>query len=190
MGYKETYNRWLENPVVDEDTKAELRAIADNEKEIEERFYRDLEFGTAGMRGILGAGTNRINIYNVRQASQGVAKYVASRGEDAKKAGVLIGYDTRNYSRVFAEETAKVLTAAGVKAYLFPIVHSVPEVSFGIRTLGCAAGVMITASHNPKEYNGYKVYGPDGGQRPPDAADVVVAAIQSYDIFDDVKFIS
>lgn len=190
MGYKETYNRWLSSDAVDENTKSELRAIADNEKEIEERFYRDLEFGTAGMRGILGAGTNRINIYNVRQASQGVAKYVASRGEDAKKAGVLIGYDTRNFSRVFAEETAKVLTAAGVKAYLFPIVHSVPEVSFGIRTLCCAAGVMITASHNPKEYNGYKVYGPDGGQLPPDAADVVIEAIKSYDIFDDVKYIS
>lgn len=190
MGYKETYNRWLTSEKVDEETKSELRAIAGNEKEIEERFYRDLEFGTAGMRGILGAGTNRINIYNVRQASQGVAKYVASRGEDAKKAGVLIGYDTRNFSRVFAEETAKVLAAAGVKAYLFPIVHSVPEVSFGIRELGCAAGVMITASHNPKEYNGYKVYGPDGGQLPPDAADVVVEAIQSYDIFDDVNYIS
>lgn len=190
MGYKENYERWLTASAVDEDTKAELRAIAGNEKEIEERFYRDLEFGTAGMRGILGAGTNRINIYNVRQASQGVAKYVNSRGTDAAKAGVLIGYDTRNYSRVFAEETAKVLTAAGVKAYLFPIVHSVPEVSSGIRTLGCAAGVMITASHNPKEYNGYKVYGPDGGQLPPDAADVVVEAIQSYDIFDDVKYIS
>lgn len=190
MGYKETYNRWLTNPAVDDDTKAELKAIAADEKEIEERFYRELEFGTAGMRGILGAGTNRMNIYNVRRASAGVAKYVNSRGADAAKAGVLIGYDTRNFSRIFAEETAKVLTAAGVKAYLFPIVHSVPEVSFGIRTLKCAAGVMITASHNPKEYNGYKVYGPDGGQLPPDAADVVVAAIDSYDIFDDVKFIS
>ncbi len=190
MGYKETYNRWLTSPVVDEDTKAELKAIENDEKEIEERFYRDLEFGTAGMRGILGAGTNRINIYNVRQASQGVAKYVNSRGEEAAKAGVLIGYDTRNFSREFAEETAKVLTCAGIKTYLFPIVHSVPEVSFGIRELGCAAGVMITASHNPKEYNGYKVYGPDGGQLPPDAADVVVEAINSYDIFDDVKFMS
>ena len=106
MGYKETYNRWLTNPVVDDDTKAELKSLEGNEKEIEERFYRDLEFGTAGMRGILGAGTNRINVYNVRQASQGVAKYVNSRGADAAKAGVLIGYDTRNYSRTFAEETA------------------------------------------------------------------------------------
>ena len=190
MGYKETYNRWLTSDVVDDDTKAELKSIENNEKEIEERFYRELEFGTAGMRGIIGAGTNRINIYNVRRASQGVAKYVLSNGEDAAKAGVLIGYDTRNFSRTFAEETAKVLTCAGVKTYLFPIVHSVPEVSFGIRELGCSAGVMITASHNPKEYNGYKVYGPDGGQLPPDAADVVVTAIDSYDIFDDVKFIS
>ena len=157
MGYKETYNRWLTSDVVDDDTKAELKSIENNEKEIEERFYRELEFGTAGMRGIIGAGTNRINIYNVRRASQGVAKYVLSNGEDAAKAGVLIGYDTRNFSRTFAEETAKVLTCAGVKTYLFPIVHSVPEVSFGIRELGCSAGVMITASHNPKEYNGYKV---------------------------------
>lgn len=190
MGYKETYERWLTSAVVDEDTKAELRAISDDEKEIEERFYRELEFGTAGMRGILGAGTNRMNVYNVRRASMGVAKYVNDEGADAARAGVLIGYDTRNFSRVFAEETAKVLAANGVKAFLFPIVHSVPEVSFGIRELGCAAGVMITASHNPKEYNGYKVYGPDGGQLPPDAADVVVAAIESYDVFDDVKYIS
>ena len=190
MGYREVYERWLNCAVVDETTKAELMSIANDEKEIEERFYRELEFGTAGMRGILGAGTNRMNIYNVRRASMGVAKYVNDEGKASAKAGVLIGYDTRNFSRVFAEETAKVLTANGVKAYLFPIVHSVPEVSFGIRELKCAAGVMITASHNPKEYNGYKVYGPDGGQLPPEAADVVVSAIDSYDVFDDVKYIS
>lgn len=190
MEYKEAYKRWLSSDAVDENTREELRGISEDEKEIEERFYRELEFGTAGMRGILGAGTNRMNVYNVRRASMGVAKYVNDEGVKAAKAGVLIGYDTRNFSRIFAEETAKVLAANGVKAYLFPIVHSVPEVSFGIRELGCAAGVMITASHNPKEYNGYKVYGPDGGQLPPDAADVVVKAIKSYDIFDDVKFIS
>ncbi len=190
MGYKETYERWLNSDVLSAEDKAELASIAGNEKEIEERFYRELEFGTAGMRGILGIGTNRMNIYNVRRASQGVAKYVNSRGAEAAKAGVLIGYDTRNFSRTFAEETAKVLTCAGVHVYLFPIVHSVPEVSFGIRELGCAAGVMITASHNPKEYNGYKVYGPDGGQLPPDAADVVVEAINSYDVFNDIKYIS
>ena len=187
MSYKEIYTRWLTSDAVDEQTKAELKSIGNNEKEIEERFYRELEFGTAGMRGILGAGTNRMNIYNVRRATQGVAKYVLSMGADAAKSGVLIGYDTRNFSRVFAEETAKVLVANGVNVYLFDTVHSVPEVSFGIRTLKTAAGVMITASHNPKEYNGYKVYGADGGQLPPDAADVVVAAIDSFDIFDDIK---
>ena len=190
MGYKETYERWLNSDVLTAEDKAELAAISDNEKEIEERFYCELEFGTAGMRGILGIGTNRMNVYNVRRASQGVAKYVNSRGADAAKAGVLIGYDTRNFSRTFAEETAKVLTKAGIKTYLFDTVHSVPEVSFGIRTLGCAAGVVITASHNPKEYNGYKVYGPDGGQLPPDAADVVVAAINSYDVFNDIEYFS
>ncbi len=190
MDFKKIYERWLNSPAVDEETKAELKSISDNEKEIEERFYRELEFGTAGMRGILGAGTNRMNVYNVRRASMGVAKYVNDEGADAADAGVLIGYDTRHCSRLFAEETAKVLAANGVKAYLFPIVHSVPEVSFGIRELKTAAGVMITASHNPKEYNGYKVYGPDGGQLPPEAADVVIKAIDSYDIFDDVKYIS
>lgn len=190
MGYKESYNKWIESEALTKADKGELAALAGNEKEIEERFYRELEFGTAGMRGIIGVGTNRINIYNVRQASQGVAKYVLDEGEKAAAAGVLIGYDTRNFSRVFAEETARVLCANGIKAYLFPIVHSVPEVSFGIRELGCAAGVMITASHNPKEYNGYKVYGPDGGQLPPEAAQTVIDAIADCDVFDGVKLIS
>ncbi|MBS7298054.1 MAG: phospho-sugar mutase [Eubacteriales bacterium] len=189
MLYKDNYERWINRPELSEVEKAELFGIADNEKEIEERFYRELEFGTAGMRGILGMGTNRINIYNVRQASQGVAEYVKIEGEDAKKAGVLIGYDTRNFSRVFAEETARVLCANGIRTYLFPKVHSVPEVSFGVRELGCAAGVMITASHNPKEYNGYKVYGPDGGQLPPEAAKTVIDAIAACDIFDGVKLV-
>lgn len=190
MGYKKNYERWLSRPELSDNEKAELTQIGGNEKEIEERFYRDLEFGTAGMRGILGLGTNRINIYNVRQASQGVAEYVKAVGEDAKKAGVLISYDTRNFSRTFAEETARVLCANGVRTYLFPMVHSVPEISFGIRELGCAAGVMITASHNPKEYNGYKVYGSDGGQLPPDAAKAVIDAIAECDIFDGVKLIT
>ena len=190
MGYKENYEYWLNSDVLSEEDKKELESISNDEKEIEERFYRELEFGTAGMRGIIGIGTNRINIYNVRRASMGVAKYVADNGEKAMNAGVLIGYDTRNYSKIFAVETAKVLAAAGIHVYIFPIVHSVPEVSFGIRQLGCSAGVMITASHNPKQYNGYKVYGPDGGQLPPEAADVVVKAIDSYDVFKDVKYIS
>ncbi len=190
MGYKENYERWLSRAELSETEKAELMAISGDEKEIEERFYRDLEFGTAGMRGVLGMGTNRINIYNVRQASQGVSEYVNKEGEEARKKGVLIGYDTRNFSRVFAEETAKVLVANGIRTYLFPIVHSVPEVSFGIREIGCAAGVMITASHNPKEYNGYKVYGPDGGQLPPEAIKTVTDAIEKTDIFDGVKLVS
>jgi len=185
MDYKEIYKRWTER--VDEADKAELLALSD-EKEIEERFYRELEFGTAGMRGIIGIGTNRINVYNVRRATQGVAEYVLAEGEAAKKAGVLIGYDTRNFSKIFAEETAAVLAANGIKVYLFDSVHSVPEVSFGIRTLGTQAGVMITASHNPKEYNGYKVYGPDGGQVPPVAADLVVAKINECDVFDGIKY--
>ena len=184
--FKETYERWLKSDVINDETRAELESLKGNDKEIEERFYRELEFGTAGMRGILGAGTNRMNIYNVRRATTGVAKHILALGEEAKKAGVLIGYDTRNYSRIFAEETAGVLAAHGIKVYLFDTVHSVPEVSFGIRELGCAIGVMITASHNPKEYNGYKVYGSDGGQLPPDAADIVVDAINKCDVFDDV----
>ena len=186
MGYMETYERWLASSVVDDASKAELEAIKGDEKEIEERFYRELEFGTAGMRGILGAGINRINIYNVRQASMGVAKYVQLADGAAK--GVLIGYDTRHMSREFAEETAKVLANAGIKVYLFDTVHSVPEVSFGIRHLGCAAGVMVTASHNPKEYNGYKVYGPDGGQLPPEAVQTVIDEMAATDIFDGVTY--
>lgn len=188
--YQKTFNRWLSSAVINEETRKELEAIKNDDKEIEERFYRELEFGTAGMRGVLGAGTNRMNIYNVRRATMGVAMHIKALGVDAQNAGVLIGYDTRNYSRIFAEETACVLVANGIKTYLFDTVHSVPEVSFGIRELGCAIGVMITASHNPKEYNGYKVYGADGGQLPPDAADNVVDSINKCDIFDDVKTIS
>lgn len=183
MGYIDNYEKWLSSDVLDDAAKNELLSVKDNKKELEDRFYRDLEFGTAGMRGVLGIGTNRLNIYNVRQASYGVAAYVNKEGAEAASKGVLIGYDTRIMSREFAEETAKVLAKAGVKVYLFDTVHSVPEVSFGIRTLGCAAGVMITASHNPKEYNGYKVYGPDGGQLPPEAVQTVIDAMNSIDIF-------
>ena len=157
MDYMENYRKWLASDMLTEREKNELLAVENDTKEVEDRFYRDLEFGTAGMRGVLGTGTNRINIYNVRQASYGVGVYVNNEGKEAAERGVLIGYDTRIMSREFAEETAKVLAKAGIKVYLFDTVHSVPEVSFGIRSLGCAAGVMITASHNPKEYNGYKV---------------------------------
>lgn len=183
MNYLDSYEIWLNSDVLSEDDKNELKEIKNDEKELEDRFYRNLEFGTAGMRGVLGIGTNRINIYNVRHATSGVVAYVNNSGADAAKKGVLIGYDTRIMSRAFAEETAKVFAKAGIKVYLFDTVHSVPEVSFGIRTLGCAVGVMITASHNPKEYNGYKVYGPDGGQLPPEAVQVVIDAMDKTDIF-------
>ena len=184
MDYMENYRKWLASDMLTESEKNELLAVENDTKEVEDRFYRDLEFGTAGMRGVLGTGTNRINIYNVRQASYGVGVYVNNEGKEAAERGVLIGYDTRIMSREFAEETAKVLAKAGIKVYLFDTVHSVPEVSFGIRSLGCAAGVMITASHNPKEYNGYKVYGPDGGQLPPEAVQTVIDAMNKIDIFD------
>ena len=183
MDYLKNYEKWIASDVVSDTDKQELFDVKNDTKELEDRFYRDLEFGTAGMRGVLGIGTNRLNIYNVRHATAGVAEYVNKEGETAKKKGVLIGYDTRIMSREFAEETAKVLADAGIKVFLFDTVHSVPEVSFGIRTLGCAAGVMITASHNPKEYNGYKVYGPDGGQLPPEAVQTVIDAMADTDIF-------
>ena len=177
------YKRWLDCSILSSEEKQELLNISD-EKETEDRFYRELEFGTAGMRGVLGIGRNRMNIYNVRRAAKGVAAYL--KKTNALSKGVLIGYDTRNFSRIFAEETAKTLAYEGVLTYLFDSVHTVPEVSFGVRELGCGAGVMITASHNPKEYNGFKVYGPDGGQLPPEAAQIVIDAIASYDVFADV----
>lgn len=183
MDYMESYKKWLDSDALSPSEKDELKEVAKDPTELEDRFYRGLEFGTAGMRGVLGMGTNRINIYNVRHATYGVAEYVKKEGADAMTKGVLISYDTRIMSREFAEETAKVLAKQGIKVYLFDTVHSVPECSFGIRELGCAAGVMITASHNPKEYNGYKVYGPDGGQLPPDAVATVVDAMDSIDIF-------
>lgn len=183
MNYIDNYNKWFNSDALSDEHKVVLSSLQTDEKELEDCFYRDLEFGTAGMRGVLGLGTNRINIYNVRHASAGVAAYVNKEGADAAKKGVLIGYDTRIMSREFAEETAKVLAKAGIKVYLFDTVHSVPEVSFGIRELGCAAGVMITASHNPKEYNGYKVYGPDGGQLPPEAVQIVIDEMAGTDIF-------
>ena len=183
MDYLHNYEKWIASDVLSATDKQELLEVKNDTKELEDRFYRDLEFGTAGMRGVLGIGTNRLNIYNVRHASAGVAAYVNKEGKAAKDKGVLIGYDTRIMSREFAEETAKVLANAGIKVFLFDTVHSVPEVSFGIRTLGCAAGVMITASHNPKEYNGYKVYGPDGGQLPPEAVQTVIDAMADTEIF-------
>ena len=165
MSYKELYNEWLTNSYFDEETREELRSIADNEKEIEERFYMDLEFGTAGLRGVIGAGTNRMNIYTVRKATQGLANYIASVNGQAK--GVAIAYDSRRMSPEFADEAALCLAANGIKAYVFESLRPTPELSYAVRKLGCIAGINITASHNPPEYNGYKVYWEDGAQITP-----------------------
>ena len=165
MGYRETYESWLNNPYFDEATRAELQAIAGNEKEIEERLYMDLEFGTAGLRGVIGAGTNRMNIYTVRKATQGLANYICKVGAQAK--GVAIAYDSRHMSPEFANEAALCLAANGIKAYVFESLRPTPELSYAVRKLGCTAGINITASHNPPEYNGYKVYWEDGAQITP-----------------------
>ncbi|MEI3200213.1 MAG: phospho-sugar mutase [Lachnospiraceae bacterium] len=165
MDYKKVYEEWLSNPYFDEATKAELRGIADNENEIKERFYAELEFGTAGLRGIIGAGINRMNIYTVRKATQGLANYIASVG--AKEKGVAIAYDSRHMSPEFADVAALCLAANGIKAYVFESLRPTPELSYAVRTLKCIAGINITASHNPPEYNGYKVYWEDGAQITP-----------------------
>jgi len=187
MDYIKTYERWLNSDVVDTATKNELISIKDNDNEIKERFYKDLEFGTAGLRGIIGAGTNRMNIYTVRLATQGLAEDIKNSGEDAIKKGVVIAYDSRHKSQEFAMESAKVLAANGIKTYVFDELRPTPELSFAVRHLGCARGIVITASHNPKEYNGYKAYGEDGGQLPPKSSDYVISIIAKTDIFDDVK---
>ena len=165
MGYKEIYNEWLTNPYFDADTKTELERIASDENEIKERFYTDLEFGTAGLRGIIGAGTNRMNIYTVRKATQGLANYILKSGNAEK--GVAIAFDSRRMSPEFAQEAACCLSANGIKAYVFDSLRPTPELSYAVRKLGCIAGINITASHNPPEYNGYKVYWEDGAQITP-----------------------
>lgn len=162
MEAKKRYEEWLENPYFDTKTKEELKSIANDEKEIEERFYRDLEFGTGGLRGIIGAGTNRMNIYTVRKATQGLSNFILK--EKAEKKGVAIAFDSRNMSPEFAEEAALCLAANGIKAYIFPSLRPTPMLSFALRELGCTAGIVVTASHNPPEYNGYKVYWEDGAQ--------------------------
>ncbi len=183
MSYKAEYEKWLASDKVTEEVKAELRAL--DEKEIEDRFYKELEFGTAGLRGIMGAGTNRMNDYVVRRVTQGLAFEILESG--VEKQGVVIAFDSRNNSESFALECAKVLCANGIKTYLFDSLRPTPELSFALRHLGCARGIVITASHNPKEYNGYKVYGEDGGQLPPEVADIIVGYIDKTDIFEDIK---
>ena len=185
MSYKEIYNEWLANPYFDEKTKEELKAIAEDDKEIQERFYRELDFGTAGLRGIIGAGTNRMNIYTVRKTTQGLANYILGVGGQAK--GVAIAYDSRRMSPEFATEAALCLAANGIKAYIFESLRPTPELSYAVRKLGCIAGINITASHNPPEYNGYKVYWEDGAQITPPHDTGIMAEVKKVTDFNTVK---
>ncbi|SCW58404.1 phosphoglucomutase [Paenibacillus tianmuensis] len=182
---QEQYELWLKDPAIDEGTKEELRQIAGDPKEIEDRFYRDLEFGTGGLRGVIGAGTNRINAYTVARATQGLAQFMLASGNTSLSA--VIAYDSRNQSPEFALEAAKVLAGNGIKAYVFESLRPTPELSFAVRYLKADAGIVITASHNPPEYNGYKVYGNDGGQLVPEQAEQVIAEIRKVQSFADVK---
>lgn len=185
MEYRKIYESWLANPYFDEDTKAELRAIGDNDKEVKERFYKDLEFGTAGLRGVIGAGTNRMNIYVVRKTTQGLANYIAA--VNGQEKGVAIAYDSRRMSPEFANEAALCLAANGIKAYIFESLRPTPELSYAVRKLGCIAGINITASHNPPEYNGYKVYWEDGAQITPPHDSGIMAEVQKVTDYNDVK---
>lgn len=187
MDYKSVYQSWISNPALNAEGKAELASVSGDEKAIEYRFGAELEFGTAGMRGIIGYGTNMMNVYTVRRATQGLAEYVKSLGASAMKRGVVISYDTRRKSDEFARAAAEVLAANGIVAYLFDDVHPVPMLSYAVRKLGTVAGIMITASHNPKEYNGYKVYGEDGAQMSPEATEVVVSYIEKITDYFSVK---
>lgn len=189
MSFLEIYNKWINSEYFDKETREELQNISDNEKEIEERFYKDLEFGTGGLRGIIGAGTNRMNIYTVRKASQGLANFVCKQGEEAKKRGIVIAYDSRNKSPEFAMEAAKVFAANGIQAYVFDELRPTPELSFAVRYFGAVAGIVITASHNPKEYNGYKVYGEDGGQLPTVESAIVLDEINSIEDITSIKVV-
>ena len=185
MSYKEIYEEWLSNPYFDEKTKEELKAIADDDKEIQERFYTELEFGTAGLRGIIGAGTNRMNIYTVRKTTQGLANYIL--GVNGQDKGVAIAYDSRRMSPEFATEAALCLAANGIKAYIFESLRPTPELSYAVRKLGCIAGINITASHNPPEYNGYKVYWEDGAQITPPHDGGIMAEVKKVTDFNTVK---
>ena len=191
MNYMEIYNQWLESDYFDAETKQELENIKGNEKEIEDRFYTDLEFGTAGLRGIIAAGTNRINIYTVRRATFGLANYIMKNTtEEEKNRGVVIAHDNRNMSREFCLEAANTLAACGIKAYIFDSLRTTPELSFAVRKLHTIAGIVITASHNPPEYNGYKVYWEDGAQVMPEIAAAItdeVNSIKDYSTIPTIK---
>ena len=185
MNYMDEYKKWCEGSEFDEETKRELLSIKDDEKEIEDRFYKELEFGTAGLRGVIGAGTNRMNKYTVGKATQGLANYILKQGVQDK--GVAISYDSRNMSKEFSMQTALILNANGIPTYLFESLRPVPELSFAVRNLGCTAGIMITASHNPPKYNGYKVYWDDGAQIVSPRDVDIINEVRNVQSFSDIK---
>ena len=185
MGYMDTYKQWCDNEYFDEATRAELKSIAGNEAEIEDRFYKDLEFGTGGLRGVIGNGTNRMNIYTVRKATQGLANFIIK--ENGADRGVVIAYDSRRMSPEFADEAALCLNANGIKAYIFPSLRPTPELSFALRELKCIAGIVITASHNPPEYNGYKVYWEDGAQITAPKDTLIIGEVKAVTDYNTVK---
>lgn len=191
MAFMEHYNAWLESDYFDEATKDELRSIKDDTKEIEERFYKDLDFGTGGLRGILGgAGTNRMNIYTVRKATQGLANFINQNVTDKSKLKVAIAYDSRRMSPEFSDEAALVLAANGIKGYVFDSLRPTPMLSYAVRELGCSAGIVVTASHNPPEYNGYKVYWEDGAQVTSPKDVQIIEQVKLVERFEDVKTMS
>ncbi|MGL4790900.1 MAG: phospho-sugar mutase [Anaerotignaceae bacterium] len=190
MEFMQKYKSWLENDCFDEETKNELKGIGEDAKEIEERFYKELEFGTGGLRGIIGAGTNRINKYTIGKATQGLANYLKEENAGKENLSVAIAYDSRNMSTEFAQRAGLVLAANGIKAYVFDELRPTPELSFAVRHLNCSAGIVITASHNPPEYNGYKVYGADGGQVPYPKDEVIIGKVNEIEDFAMVKEIS
>ncbi|MEE6450092.1 phospho-sugar mutase [Gottfriedia acidiceleris] len=181
MNWETTYEKWIQSPTLDQELKEQLINLENNHLILKESFYQNLEFGTGGMRGEIGPGTNRMNIYTIRKASAGFAKYIESFGEEAKNRGVAIAFDSRHKSPEFAVEAAKTLATHGIKAYVFKELRPTPELSFAVRQLNCFGGIVITASHNPPEYNGFKVYGDDGGQLPPAAADQVIEYVNSFE---------
>ena len=184
MTEMQLYTRWLSQQMDDPDLAVELKDIQGNEEEIHDRFYRELEFGTAGLRGVIGAGTNRMNIYTVRRATQGLADYINEKYQSPK---IAIAYDSRIKSDLFAREAAAVLAANGIHVYLYSELMPTPMLSFAVRELKCQSGIVVTASHNPSKYNGYKVYGDDGCQMTSESANAVLAKINAVDIFDGVK---
>ena len=188
MDYRQEYDKWCNDPYFDDQTREELKAIAGDDKEIEDRFYRTLEFGTAGLRGVIGAGTNRMNIYTVRQATQGLANYILAQGGQEK--GVAIAHDSRLMADEFTDAAALCLAANGIKAYIFETLRPTPELSFAVRHLGCVAGINVTASHNPPEYNGYKVYWEDGAQITPPHDGGIMAEVKAVTDYATTKTMS